>query len=33
MKAYYPEVLKNSDYIAKVVKSEEDRFNETLSDG
>ncbi|GAX08728.1 alanyl-tRNA synthetase [Secundilactobacillus silagincola] len=33
MKAYYPEVLQNSDYIAQVVKSEEDRFNETLSDG
>ncbi|WP_282802350.1 alanine--tRNA ligase [Secundilactobacillus kimchicus] len=33
MKAYYPEVLKNSDYIAEVVKSEEDRFNETLTDG
>lgn len=33
MKAYYPEVLQNSDYIAQVVKSEEDRFNETLNDG
>ncbi|GAW99137.1 alanine--tRNA ligase [Secundilactobacillus mixtipabuli] len=33
MKAYYPEVLQNSDYIAQVVKSEEDRFNETLTDG
>ncbi|GAA3609512.1 alanine--tRNA ligase [Secundilactobacillus similis] len=33
MKAFYPEVLENSDYIAKVVKSEEDRFNETLTDG
>lgn len=33
MKAFYPEVLESSDYIAKVVKSEEDRFNETLSDG
>ncbi|MFC6255064.1 alanine--tRNA ligase [Secundilactobacillus hailunensis] len=33
MKAYYPEVLQNSDYIAQVVKSEEDRFNVTLADG
>lgn len=33
MEAYYPEVLQNSDYIAQVVKSEEDRFNETLADG
>lgn len=33
MKAYYPEVLQNSEYIAQVVKSEEDRFNETLTDG
>ncbi len=33
MQAYYPEVLEQSDYIAKIVKSEEDRFNETLVDG
>ncbi|GAX05227.1 alanyl-tRNA synthetase [Secundilactobacillus pentosiphilus] len=33
MKAYYPEVLQNADYIAQVVKSEEDRFNATLADG
>ena len=33
MKSYYPEVLEQADYIAKVVKSEEDRFNETLTDG
>ena len=32
MKAYYPEVLQNSDYIAQVVKSEEDRFNVTLAE-
>ncbi|MHA8110916.1 alanine--tRNA ligase [Lactobacillaceae bacterium Melli_B4] len=33
MKSYYPDVLKNADYIEKVVKSEENRFNDTLSDG
>ncbi|KRL04996.1 alanine--tRNA ligase [Liquorilactobacillus oeni] len=33
MESYYPEVLKQSDYISKVVKMEEDRFNETLKDG
>ncbi|TDG74336.1 hypothetical protein C5L31_000903 [Secundilactobacillus malefermentans] len=33
MESYYPEVLQQSDYIAKIVKSEEDRFNETLADG
>ncbi|MDN2452876.1 alanine--tRNA ligase [Lactobacillus sp. UCMA15818] len=33
MKSYYPEVLEQSDYIAKVVRMEEDRFNETLKDG
>ncbi|KRN93305.1 alanine--tRNA ligase [Pediococcus stilesii] len=33
MKDYYPEVLKDKDYISKVVKSEEDRFSETLTDG
>ena len=33
MKDYYPEVLADKDYIAKVVKSEENRFNETLNDG
>ena len=33
MQAYYPEVLEQSDYIAKVVRSEEDRFSETLTDG
>ncbi|WP_010579483.1 alanine--tRNA ligase [Liquorilactobacillus vini] len=33
MKAYYPEVLEQADYIAKVVHLEEDRFNETLKDG
>ncbi|WP_281164278.1 alanine--tRNA ligase [Liquorilactobacillus sicerae] len=33
MKAYYPEILEQADYIAKVVHLEEDRFNETLKDG
>ncbi|MGI6023718.1 MAG: alanine--tRNA ligase [Pediococcus parvulus] len=33
MKSYYPEVLEQKDYIAKVVESEESRFNETLNDG
>ncbi|MGX4763711.1 alanine--tRNA ligase [Holzapfeliella sp. JNUCC 72] len=33
MKSYYPEVLKQKDFIEKVIKSEEERFQETLSDG
>ncbi|HIW71849.1 MAG TPA: alanine--tRNA ligase [Candidatus Levilactobacillus faecigallinarum] len=33
MESYYPEVLKQSDYIAKIVRSEEDRFGETLNGG
>ncbi|KRM13456.1 alanine--tRNA ligase [Paucilactobacillus suebicus] len=33
MQSYYPEVLQNADYIASVIKSEEDRFNATLNDG
>ncbi|WP_283678628.1 alanine--tRNA ligase [Lentilactobacillus sp. Marseille-Q4993] len=33
LKSYYPEVLDQSDYIEKVVRSEEDRFNETLAGG
>lgn len=33
MKDYYPEVLEDQDYISKVIKSEEDRFSETLTDG
>ncbi|MFT8724358.1 MAG: alanine--tRNA ligase [Liquorilactobacillus nagelii] len=33
MQSYYPEVLEQADYIAKVVRMEEDRFNETLKDG
>ncbi|MDT7014137.1 alanine--tRNA ligase [Levilactobacillus namurensis] len=33
MQSYYPEVLQQKDYIAKVVRSEEDRFGETLNGG
>ena len=33
MEDYYPEVLADKDYIEKGIKSEEDRFNETLTDG
>lgn len=33
MKDTYPEVQKNSEYVQKVVKAEEERFLETLSDG
>jgi len=33
MQSHYPAVLKNADYIAKIVHSEEVRFNETLNDG
>ncbi|GAY73731.1 alanyl-tRNA synthetase [Lentilactobacillus kosonis] len=33
LQSHYPEVLEQSDYIAKVVRSEEDRFNETLAGG
>ena len=33
MKDYYPDVLENADYIASVIKSEEDRFSATLNGG
>ncbi|WP_260150203.1 alanine--tRNA ligase [Lentilactobacillus hilgardii] len=33
LKSYYPEVFEQRDYIEKVIRSEEDRFNETLADG
>lgn len=33
MQAAYPEVLEQADFIAKVIRMEEDRFNETLKDG
>ena len=33
MEDYYPDVLKNADYIASVIESEEDRFSATLNCG
>ncbi|WP_110926979.1 alanine--tRNA ligase [Bacillus massiliglaciei] len=33
MKDFYPSVLEKKDFIAKVVKNEEERFHETLHDG
>jgi len=33
MNEYYPEVLKQKDFIANIVKVEEERFHETLNDG
>lgn len=33
MQDYYPEVLVKSDFIERVIKSEEERFSETLSEG
>ncbi|MFD1671741.1 alanine--tRNA ligase [Agrilactobacillus yilanensis] len=33
MESYYPDVLEQKDYIAKVIKAEEERFHETLKDG
>ncbi|MCC4327845.1 alanine--tRNA ligase [Limosilactobacillus reuteri] len=33
MADYYPDVLKNADYIASVIESEEDRFSATLNGG
>ncbi|MED1402284.1 alanine--tRNA ligase [Bacillus mycoides] len=33
MKDFYPEVLEKKDFIAKVVKNEEERFHETLHEG
>ncbi|WP_283595619.1 alanine--tRNA ligase [Limosilactobacillus sp. DJ3M12] len=33
MEDYYPDVLKNADYIASVIESEEDRFSTTLNGG
>lgn len=33
MEDYYPDVLENADYIASVIKSEEDRFSATLNGG
>ncbi|TCS83809.1 alanine--tRNA ligase [Tepidibacillus fermentans] len=33
MKDYYPEVLEKKDFIEKVIKNEEERFHETLTEG
>ncbi|WJP97001.1 alanine--tRNA ligase [Macrococcus bovicus] len=33
MKAYYPSVEEQKDFIKRVIKSEEDRFHETLEEG
>ncbi|WP_265457600.1 alanine--tRNA ligase [Enterococcus sp. HY326] len=33
MVSYYPEVTNQKDFIEKVVKSEEERFNETINEG
>lgn len=33
MGVYYPEVVDKHDFIVKVIKTEEERFHETLSDG
>ncbi|QGQ95477.1 alanine--tRNA ligase [Paenibacillus psychroresistens] len=33
MNSYYPEVLAKSEFIQKVIRTEEERFHETLSDG
>ena len=33
MGMYYPEVVDKQEFIAKVIKTEEERFHETLSDG
>ncbi|WP_277471677.1 MULTISPECIES: alanine--tRNA ligase [unclassified Paenibacillus] len=33
MGVYYPSVVENREYIAKIIRTEEERFHETLSDG
>ncbi|WP_310552102.1 alanine--tRNA ligase [Paenibacillus glufosinatiresistens] len=33
MGVYYPNIVENRDYIAKIIRTEEERFHETLSDG
>lgn len=33
MQAYYPEVKDKADFIARVIKTEEERFHETLNEG
>lgn len=33
MESHYPEVLENQEFIAKVIRNEEERFHETINDG
>ena len=33
MGVYYPEVVEKREFIEKVIRTEEERFHETLSDG
>lgn len=33
MGVYYPSIVDNREYIAKIIRTEEERFHETLSDG
>lgn len=33
MADFYPEVKEKADFIAKVIKTEEERFHETLNEG
>jgi len=33
MQSYYPEVIEQHEYIANIIRVEEERFNETLQDG
>lgn len=33
MKDYYPEILEKQDFIEKVIKTEEERFHETINEG
>ncbi len=33
MESYYPEVLEKQDFIQKIIKTEEERFHETINDG
>ncbi|MEG0254264.1 alanine--tRNA ligase [Vagococcus sp.] len=33
MESYYPEILEKQDFIQKIIKTEEERFHETINDG
>lgn len=33
MVSYYPEVLQQKEFIEKVIRTEEERFNETINEG